>query len=278
MNEPLIAWNNLLAAAGVAYVMDNGAESTGAPVSNAFTWDILKTAIVEADAGGIVKFTVTLPAGAGFTGPFGAGGFGGGGFGGIPSLDTIIFGASRHDSGGFRTPATANYIVSVDGTPILTEADVWPENKSIIRKVALVSATAISFEFNGYAANELVTIPELFAGPSLAMPFVDLGFDSYHEIAVGPTFVSESGREYPNLRFRKVELSPVWSSVPTSYWDEIEEFRENAIELRNPMWFAWKPDDAPAECYMMRHKPISAPFRYRTQTIKNFSLKLSEAI
>ena len=31
MNEPIIAWNNLLAADGVTYVMDNGAETTVAP-------------------------------------------------------------------------------------------------------------------------------------------------------------------------------------------------------------------------------------------------------
>lgn len=274
MNEPIIAWNNLLAADGVSYVMNNGNESTGSPVSNAFTWDILKTAIIESDVNGKVKFTVTLAAGV--VG-FGEGGFGAGGFGGANSLDCVIFGASRHDSGGFRTNE-GNLIVAIDSVEVINEADIWPEDKSLIRRFDSTTGTEISFEFSGFAAYELVTIPELFAGPSMVMPFVDLGYDSYNEIAVGTTFKSESGREYPTLRYRRVELSPSWQNVTSSLWDSVEEFREGALELRNPFWFAWRADDLPTECYMMRNKPLSAPFKYRTQTIKTFALQLSEAI
>jgi len=141
-----------------------------------------------------------------------------------------------------------------------------------------VVTRVLRITITGLTAGNPVTIPELYVGPSMQMPFLDYGYDPYVEVFKGKTQDHESGRQTVTLHYKRVELKPRWSIVGNSYVAAIEDFREEQLENRLPMWWAWQPDTSPTECYMMRHKGESAPFPIKAAGYRSFALDLIEAL
>lgn len=137
--------------------------------------------------------------------------------------------------------------------------------------------------FSGLTVTAEVSIPELFLGPRLTMPNVNFGYDPYNEVSDANTFQTEKGRQYNDVLFKRVELTPKWSILKPAEWAAVDLFREGAIEPRSPWWWAWKPDTAPTECYLVRHEADSAKMPIIESASDNLlrsftSLKLGEAI
>ena len=158
----------------------------------------------------------------------------------------------------------------------ITDFVEGPGPDTAARCIALKSAYRITI--NGLTAGAVFSLPELYLGARLEMPFVDFNYDPYIEKFQGNTFNSESGRQFTTLHYRRVEVNPNWAVVTIAKAVEVDLFREDHLELRKPFWWAWYPDTAPTECYMMRHNPNTAPMPIRTAVHRSFGLKLIEAL
>lgn len=270
-DTPLIGWKNILL--GSSYVVNKGAEIAGREFSNVWNVDLLTTAQIEADSSGDVKITVTIGAG---DIPYGAGGYGEGSYGVLAS-DLFIIGAHRHDSAGFRT-AGGRILATLDGTPVVDRLDIWPENASVAFPFDSAAGTTLVLDFTGFAAYQVVNIPELFFGPSIQMPGLHAGYDPYDEVSRGSDFNSESGRVYSTVRYKRLELSPRWRHIHSTLWNAVDEFREGALEEKNPFWYVWAPESLTHQTYLMRNGRNRAPFPYVTWQYRSFALKLEEAI
>jgi hypothetical protein len=131
---------------------------------------------------------------------------------------------------------------------------------------------------SGLTASSDIIVPEIFLGPRMDMPFIDLPYDPYNEVSKASTFEAENGRINEQLRYRRVELRPKWSHLIQSEYTAVDTFREAHLEKRIPFWFAWQPDTSKEECYMMRHRAKSARLPFITQIHRSFGLDLVEAI
>jgi len=267
LDQPLIAYDNLLSSSTLE--MRIGALDAASSFDRLSNEDLLRPAFFTS-SGGVVEIGIYPPSaincvivGAarndsagqlkGVTGltisaytaqNFGAGGFGAGGFGGYDLIKTQDF-------------ALADTIKS--------------------RLLSFAAAgDLLVMTFTG--CDPTVAIPEIFIGNALVMPFIDLGFDPYNEVGNNALFVAESGREYARQRYRRVELKPTWANILKSSWADIDTFREYAIETRMPFWFAWSPDSAPSEVYLVRHIASSAPFPIQSAQTRRFALNLQEVI
>jgi len=266
-DSPMLLWYNLLA--GQPYTVTAGTEEAGRPISNVANLDTLRPAQIAADATGTATITWTLAPGIGYgTMPFGFGPWGG-----QWPIEAIVLGANRHQSAGFRTTGLT---WSIAGETII---DIWPTNSAvvIIPPTPFVGTT-MTLTITGAAAGQLITIPELYVGPAITMPYLDLGYDPYHEVANAGAFRTESGREYLALRYRRLELSPSWSVVPSSLWAMLDGFRENVLEQRKALWWAWAPASHPTEVYLVRHSQPSATMPIKTAVHRSMRLKLVEAV
>lgn len=219
--------------------------------------------------------------------PFGN--IGMGGYDALPELvNCLIFGAARHDVVGLRSVPSRFRIVAESGCgdggfgwggfggSVLDKMDNSPANASLIAQFQPVNAVRVTVTLWGLPATSV--IPELFLGNALKLPFLELGFDPYHEVSTGQNFLAESGREYPQLRYRKMELSPKWSYVEKTLWADVAGLIEAALELKNPVWFAWSPASKPLETYLMRNNAKSAPFPYVNAMYRSWSLQLVEVL
>jgi hypothetical protein len=223
---------------------------------------------------------------------FGVGGFGEFGFGGyVPaavSVDCLIFGASRHDSAGYRSLPKRVLMFAESGFgqggfgeggfggSVLDSLATSAENASLILQFQKVDAIRVTFSLFGLP--DTAQIPYLFLGAGIHMPYIDMGFDPYQEVTYGMSFLAESGREYPQLRYRRMELSPRWSFVPKDSWAQLTNFREQSVELRGILWFAWSPKSSPSECYLMREDSKPLLFPYVSASYRSLSPKLVEAL
>jgi hypothetical protein len=124
----------------------------------------------------------------------------------------------------------------------------------------------------------VLQLPEVFIGDCLRLPFVDFGYDPYHEVTYGTSFISESGREYPQVRYRRMELTPKFSNIERAKWASIDAFRENVTELRAPFWFAWSPHSLPNETYLMREDGKDFNFPIKHTNYRDLSGKFVEVI
>jgi len=266
-DSPMLCWKNLLV--GSTYAITSGAEDVTAPLSNAWNADTLRAARVTADASGVFSAVVNPS--------FLDVAYNGGGFDHLPyamwGIDAIVIGANRHDSAGFRT---SGLTWSFAGESFV---DIYPENKSfIIAKTIPLAANMLQITLSGAAANQMIVLPELFAGQAIQMPFIDLGFDPYDERSNATSFKSESGREYLSLRYRRLEMKPNWSLVPLDVWGVIDLMREKTLELRSPFWFAWASQSRPHECYLVRHNGANASFPIHSPLYRSLSLNMVEVI
>jgi len=267
-DQPLLCWRNLLA--GASYTVIAGTEVAGYEADRMANNDTLRGCRMTADSNGDVIVDFATASGYGY----GSIPYGFGPWGGNWPIDAIVLGANRHQSAGWRTPGLT---WTVAGEQI---TDIWPQSTAVIVRPAapIVPGTTIRVQISGAAAGQQVTIPELYAGPALAMPYLDLGYDPYNEVTSAGAFRAESGREYLAVRYRRLELSPRWSAVTPDLWAMLDMVREDTFEARLPLWFAWAPASHPTEVYLMRHAQPSATLPYRSATHRSLSLKLVESI
>lgn len=267
-DRPVICWNNLLA--GATYTVAAGTELAGALASDMANGDTLRPAQIEADANGVVEVVFDTPGSIGY----GDMPFGFGPFGGVWQIEAIVLGANRHQSAGWRTEGLT---WSVQNQTI---KDIWAGSEAVIIRpdTPIDPGAQITVRATGAAPQQPVTIPELYVGPVIEMPYLDLGYDPYNEVTSAGAFRTESGREYLAIRYRRLELAPKWSVVPESLWAELDNLREEVFEQRRTFWFAWAPLSASTEVYLVRHSRPSAPMPVKSAIHRSMSLKLVEAI
>lgn len=269
MNDaPLLLWHNLIE--GATHTVNAGTEYPGAPAANMANGDTLRPCQIEADASGVIEVAFDAPAGYGY----GSMPFGFGPYGGAWNIEAIVLGANRHQSAGFRTPGLT---WTISGHQVL---DIWPTSSAVVIPLdtPITPGATITVRIEGASANQLVTIPELYVGPALTMPHLDLGFDPYNEVTSAGAFKTESGREYLSIRYRRLELAPKWSVVPSSLWADLDFVREDVLEARRTFWFAWAPQSRPTEVYLVRHAQSSAPMPIKSAIHRSLGLTLVEAV
>lgn len=285
-DEPLVAYQNELQQGGTL-TLTVGTEVVGFPLINAFDKNILSLCKVTPVAG-VVELNYVPPYNL-YQNGFGVGGFGLIGFGGyiqtpIP-MSCLILGGARHSADGERT-VPLNTLISVAQTvggaltqvvnSNATALDVAAGSKCYLFDQVQVANATIRLTFDP-ALTEIV-LPELFFGDTLRLPFADFGFDPYHEVTYGTTFVSESGREYPQVRYRRTELTPKFSNIERAKWDAVDLFRENVTEVRAPFWFAWSPMTLPNETYLMREDGKDLAFPIAHTNYRNLTPKFVEVL
>jgi len=170
MANPLICWKNLLE--GSAYVITTGSEIAGAPLSNAWNNDTLRGAVVEADGNGVFSVDITVNNAIAFeVSPWGFAPWG------QYVINSLVIGAHRHDSAGFRTTGLTWSFAGVD------VVDTYPENASYVLPLLNneITSNVITLTMAGASANQGISIPALFAGHAIEMGGIEYGFDQYDE-------------------------------------------------------------------------------------------------
>jgi hypothetical protein len=285
-DEPLIAYGNAFALIGSQLNTVIGAYQGGNGADN----DPLNP-LRMSSVGGVIKLVYIPPAGHyqyGFgVQPFGEGGFGGYTASNLP-LDCFILSASRHESAGYRTPPTRVRLFAESGFgeggfgmggfggSVVDKLTLSPANACELIQFQQVNAVRVTMTMFGLPASAL--FPEIFLGNAIKMPFLEMGFDPYHEVSTGQNFLAESGREYPQLRYRKMELTPKWSYLAKARWTELDAFREQCLELKAPFYFSWMPNTRPTETYFVRNNAKSAPMPYVNAQYRSLSLSLVEVL
>lgn len=266
---PIIAYDNVMSTASV--VLRKGELDSASSLDRLWDGDLLRPTFFQPDAA--LKVELELRP--------------------VSSINCCVLGADRNDSagqlvgvggvtmtsfstgygygaggygasgyGGFDQISTQNFTITTTQT------------SKLLRFNTTCSLLVVSFT----GCDSRVAIPEIFIGESIEMPLVEYGYDPYNEITNVSLFTAESGREYARLRYRRVELNPQWGHIPQSMWDTIDTFRERAIELRAPFWFAWSPTTYPDKIYFVRHVDAGAPFPIQRALSRKFALKLQEVI
>lgn len=291
-DEPMIAYRNRLGMAGSSYQITIGAESAALPLTNAWNDDLLVGASVTT-SNSIMQMVWNAPfnhlAQVGYgVEPYGAGGYGGADIRTPIALNCLVFGATRHEAAGLRSVPTryrvfaesgyglGGYGLGGYGGSVLDRTESPAANASLMRQFDDVNAVRVTLTIWGLPTT--AKIPGLYLGRAVRMPYLEHGFDPYNEVSYGSSFVSESGREYPQLRYRKMELSPKWSFIDTSQFADIADLRENAFEIGAPVWFNWAPNSHASETYLMRQSDKVTPFPYVNARYRSLSLKLVEAL
>jgi len=264
-DNPLLLWDNKRPD---TYSLITGAENSGLLFGEAQKWDCLRNYIVTTDSSGIVTIQLNYLA--------------------IPGIDKLVMGAHRHESSGWRFSGGSVQLQYWNGTAwtdclattAITALVDEPEIFDVAAHVVVLNAGYYSYRLtlSGFTAFTDIAIPEIFIGPSLSMPFVELGFDPSSEEWRGPSFESESGRVYETALSRRYAAKPVWNLIDSTMFDAINIFRESVIEERTPFWWFWSPATFPTIGYMMRHNGVSAPMPYTHQMYRSFSLNLIEAV
>jgi len=283
-NNPLIGWKNLLAF-GNDPTVTTGTDSTSNPITNVTNGFMTRPALPIADGSGtvVVEFT-GLNSGFGSFG-FGEEGFGLSPFGGVFTADLFIIGAARNNSAGEHFTGGNVKLelydsVSAAWTTVVDTA--MPATANVSQRFLLDpltgAATSARLTITGQTANSSVRLPELYLGPAITMPFLDLGFDPYIEVSKGNRVDVSTGRTLRNVRFRRIEVDPSWSNLERATWEEVDLFREDVIEEAGKFWWLWAPESAPAAVYLVQHDKESAPMPYKSATLRTFRLKLVEAL
>ena len=284
-DEPIIPWDNQLANPVVAYTVEDGADGTGSPLTEAWTYDALRLAIPKADASGdfTVLFTITPEYG------FGEGPFGGGYFGGFGLPRSIILGAHQHDSEGFRFSGgsirvavnTASGYVDILSTTAIVAGTNEPAYHALDEHEPLADGSG-NFNYRvyitGLTASTDFVLPEMFLGPVLTMPRMNYGFDDEEEEWTGPRLISETGRIYESSLSRRHVAKPVFNAIAPAQASEIDWFRERHLEERLPFWWFWLPDTKPAEGYFMRHSVKRAPMPHYSFELRRITLDMIEHV
>lgn len=236
-----------------------------------------------------------FPTNSQFQYAYNGGVYGMGGYGGYTpkatEIDCLIFAAARHEAAGARNVPMRVMISAETGygqdryglggysgsllDKILTPAEKL-SNTSLILMFQRVNAVRMTLTLFGMPS--VAYIPELILGNSIKMPYLELGYDTAHEVTSGQVFLAESGREYPQLRYRKMELSPRWSYLTKSDWAAVTNLIENAFNMKKIIWWAWSPKTCSTEIYQMRNNAKSTPFPMVNAQYKSLSLQLVEVL
>lgn len=218
--------------------------------------------------------------------------FGQYGFGGyLPTpreVNCLVLGAARQDSVGARTVptryrvwaesgfGTGGFGAGGAGGEVIDYAEAHASNASVWRGFRSVQASRVTVWMWGLPADAVV--PELFIGRAVTMPYLDFGFDPQNEVAYGPSFLSEGGREYLQQRYARMEFSPRWAAIDKELWADIDDLRSHAFRPGRPVWFAAMPQSAPDQTYYLRQGDKQTPFPMSSQKARSLSLKLVEAL
>lgn len=281
-NSPIIAYDNWLVTG--SYALQIGRERADLPIGKAFDADLLKPAEVYPVAG-VLQFSCAKIANV-YMRSFGVGRFGEFGFGGfLPAQATrqmvLVLGASRQDSAGFRSVPVRVVVTAYDAnataTVVLDSIVSGASNRSIIYKLASCIG-ALRFEVRLEGLPSVALLPHIFLGEAVELPYLEMGFDPYNDVFYGSTFLAESGREYPQLRYLRMELNPRWSYLGREFWQDLYLLKEMNIEQRRPFWFAWMPDTAPSETYLMREDGKALALPFVSANHRSLAMKLVEAL
>lgn len=268
MSAPVIAWRNLLAEGQAS--LTAGTLDGGSRLDDLFSADLLRPCRIAADASGTITVQVDISAirhiGYGTLG-YGIGPYG------RWTIQAVILGAARHDPAGLR-PARAD--LTINGTPIPDYG--YPNASWIVLLDPPLDADILTITISGRQAGEVLSIPHIYAGPMLRMPPLDLGYDPYMEESVASSFRAESGRVYQALRYRRIRARPSWSVIPADLWSWLDIVREEALELRRAIWWAWDAEAAPHEVYLVRHDKSTAEAPITRPQMRRFSLDLAEVL
>lgn len=267
LDKPIIAWNNLLATSTV--VVTAGTINPDTPLSRLYDGDMLRPCYFTPNGAGQVVIEVTPN----------------------QPISCAILGSARNDAAGYIAGATSVRFdaLSVVGfgvypfgmyrfgdhyTETITHDLTGSPASRMLRFMA--TCTKLTITFSGVVG--ALFVPQLFVGNVLEMPWINQNYDPYHEVAGTAAFEAESGREYTRLRYRRVELDPSWDIIERALWDGVDAFREGAVEMRKPFWFAWMPYTAPSEVYLVKHINSSAPFPIKSAKHRSLALKLKEVV
>ncbi|OIO70892.1 MAG: hypothetical protein COS35_06475 [Zetaproteobacteria bacterium CG02_land_8_20_14_3_00_50_9] len=283
---PLICWDNQLSLVS-SYSVTLGQDGSSAPLNNAWTWDALRLAIPRADAGGQwqVELDITPQQMLDST-SFGAWYFGG--FG-VP--DVLVLGAHQHDEAGFRFAegqVQLEYWNGAAWVELIEQQDIIAApHQSMICKMAyhepelVGSAYRYRLTFYGLDASGDFVVPELFLGPALEMPPLDLGYDPENEIWTGSKFRASSGRLVRRTSARQMMGRASWDGdarITADKMIEINMFREAQLEEALPFWWFWMPDSAPFHGYLMLNPAEEVPAPIRSGNYRTWQLPMEESV
>jgi len=263
-DAPIIAYDNLLV--GATYTLNAGTEQTASPISDAATLDLTRPALPKTNASGVVEIeyqvNITVPT-------------------------VFIMGAARHDNtAGYKTSYGTFAVHYWNGSAWVTliTAALSAVNVSTIYKLAAHIPVAVDSKYkyrltySGLTPNSTISIPELFLGSCIEMPFLDFGYDEYNDVLKGNKFTSLSGRTYMVAHYRRLEARPSWSTVPRSYDQYSQVFREEVIEQAKPFWWSWQPDTSPNATYMVQSNVDHVEYPILSVVHRSLKLDLVEAL
>jgi len=279
-DAPIIAYDNILT--GPNYTMLLGVDEPSAPLSDAWTWDMSRPALPRADANGVLSFSVSLSSGLGY-GVDSSGNYVSYGqiipYGGVPDADILILGAARNNPSGKRFTGGSLQILA-DAVEVFSQTIYSPSNASTVYQMTPHTApSTYTITISGLVADATVSLPELFIGKALAMPFLDYGLDAYPETYTSTTFKASTGREIRSRRFVRIEQTLKWSYIDSVKRNELRSFIESALENLQPFFFAAFPDTAPSDCYMGIHTGNNAPMPLgAAMYVTHFSIKFQEQL
>ncbi len=273
MDEPILAWKNLLAEAPVHVAAGTLVASTRA--EHAANGDPLQRCLVQANASGLVALewnTAAVPAIGFGTLPFGLGPFGG-----RWRAEVFILGAHRHEPAGAHF-TDASFSLLADGNEVLASPYVPPGQVSHLWWLAdHPPAARYRLEITT-TPGAIVPIAEVYAGPVVRLPHMELGFDPYAERAGTRAWEAESGAIYDRLLYRRLEIKPRWRFIPRTLWTILDFVREEAFEVRAPVWFAWAPDSRPHEVYLVKQRPDRTEMPISRPAWRELALDLVEVV
>ncbi|MBA4381047.1 MAG: hypothetical protein C0406_00635 [Sideroxydans sp.] len=272
LDQPIIAWENLLQGATTNVVA--GTISVDTPISCLYDGDLLRPCYFTPNGAGqvIIEIIPTSP------------------------ISCAILGSTRNDAAGFIAGATqvvfeaesicgfgtyaygsvpfGAYRFGGNYTETITHDLTGAPASRLLR--FMPTCTTLRLIFSGVVG--ALVLPQLWVGNPLAMPWLNLNYDPYQEVVGTAAFEAESGREYSRLRYRRIELDPSWDMIERADWPLIDDFREGALELRKPFWFAWMPNTEPTKVFLVKHVAQTAPFPIKSAKHRSFALKLKEVV
>jgi len=256
-----------LTANSSGYAISTGLEQSGTLLTEAWTWDALRNAILTADVNGAATVNLYIR-------------------GAAPTH--FVFGAHRHDAAGFRVNEGTCYIdaytasgwTNVGSANLATNASNLPE--LIVLSAYTPDTIAGHYQFRmrltGLTASSDFAIPELFLGEALTMPFIEYGFDPATEEWTGPSTTAETGRIYESALSRRYTSNPSFTYIDGATATAIDTFRESHLEERTPFWWFWEPTGSPTVGYMMKHAAKSAPMPIVNAIYRRLQLQMIEAV
>ncbi len=278
-DQPIIAYNNLLQ--GANYNILAGVDDPGAPLSDAWIWDMSRPALPQADSAGVLSFSINTPSGTGY-GVDAVGNFNAFGdeltFGGLQIATAMILGASRNNPGGSRFSGGVLQ-VQADGVEVFSRTIYAPQNASALFQLAAHPAAATyTITISGLTPGATVRLPEIFIGPVMQMPFFELGLDAYGERFKETRFESGTGRIARSRRFVRIEKRLRWRYLDPQQQNTIRQFIETALESLRPFWLVEFPDSKPANAYLGFHSKDTSPLPLGAGMYVDFSLNFIEAL